>query len=60
MNLENIINDIENLEINESMYLFVCDMNTGFKSIEQIEEQFKENYILEREQPTLYKITRKK
>ncbi len=59
MNIESIINDIENLEINESMYLFVCDMNTGFKSIEQIEQKFKENYILEREQPTLYKITRK-
>ncbi len=58
MNIESIINDIENMEKDESMYLWVKDMMTGFDTIEKLQEKYAIGYKFEKTSPVMYKITK--
>ena len=58
MDLKEIEHDIENMEKDESMYLWVKDMMTGFDSIEKLQEKYSKDYKFEKISPVMYKITK--
>ena len=58
MDIKEIENDIENMEKDESMYLWVKDMMTGFDVIEKLQEKYSKDYKFEKTSPVMYKVTK--
>ena len=58
MDIKEIENDIENMEKDESMYLWIKDMMTGFDAIEKLQEKYSRDYKFEKISPVMYKVTK--